>query len=178
MTSNFPRVMSVNCIQGKYPKILLDLWDKYHEERVSQNDRPDIYPGKQFYIAMEFEYAGEDLESFFLESACQGLSLLAQVSGTLAVAESVLQYEHRDLHLGNILVAPIDNDSVELILEGNLIPIPSHGIKATVIDFGLARMSLPGGKILYVDFNSDPALFEGKGDLQFDIYRLMKEQTK
>ena len=100
------------------------------------------------------------------------------MSGALAVAESVLQYEHRDLHLGNILVASIDYDSVELILDGNSILIPSCGIKATVIDFGLARMALPSGKILYVDLNSDPDLFEGKGDLQFDIYRLMKEQTK
>lgn len=47
----------------------------------------------------------------------------------------------------------------------------SHGVEATIIDLGLARMN--GGEgTQWTPF--DPEVFEGEGDYQFDVYRLMK----
>jgi len=48
---------------------------------------------------------------------------------------------------------------------------PSHGVETTIIDLGLARMD-GGGGVHWTPF--DDEIFEGEGDYQFDIYRMMK----
>lgn len=49
---------------------------------------------------------------------------------------------------------------------------PSHGVEATIIDLGLARMN--GGEgVHWTPF--DQEIFEGEGDYQFDVYRMMKD---
>lgn len=55
---------------------------------------------------------------------------------------------------------------------------PSHGIEATIIDLGLARMNDDGdegegGKVHWTPF--DEEIFEGEGDYQFDVYRMMRD---
>lgn len=46
-----------------------------------------------------------------------------------------------------------------------------HGVEATIIDLGLARMN--GGEgVHWTPF--DVEIFEGEGDYQFDVYRMMK----
>lgn len=47
----------------------------------------------------------------------------------------------------------------------------SHGVEATIIDLGLARMN--GGEgTQWTPFDAE--IFEGEGDYQFDVYRMMK----
>ena len=76
----------------------------------------------------------------------------------LAVGEKALQFEHRDLHWGNVLVKPNDHDSANFIIDGSPISVPSHGVKVTVIDYTLSRLSKGGYNIShycnnYVDCN-------------------------
>lgn len=96
-----------------------------------------------------------------------------QTTLALAVAEERFQFEHRDLHWGNILLAPTDEEFVNFKLNGNLLQIPSEGIKVTIIDYTLSRM-LYEDIVLYNDLSNDDELFTAHGDYQFDIYRLMK----
>ena len=49
-----------------------------------------------------------------------------------------------------------------------------HGVRATVIDLGLARMSAHDGTTEPTWTPFDDEIFEGEGDYQFDIYRLMR----
>jgi serine/threonine-protein kinase haspin len=49
---------------------------------------------------------------------------------------------------------------------------PSHGVETTIIDLGLARMS-GGDGVQWTPF--DDEIFEGEGDYQFDVYRMMKD---
>lgn len=46
---------------------------------------------------------------------------------SLAVAESQFQFEHRDLHWGNVLVAPTTETTMTFILNGKPIIVRTHG---------------------------------------------------
>lgn len=96
---------------------------------------------------------------------------------SLAVAESQLEFEHRDLHLGNILVSATNDKTLKFCLNGKSIKIRTHGIKATIIDYSLSRIMHKKCR-LFQDLGVYPQLFQGKGDYQFDIYRLMRKETK
>jgi serine/threonine-protein kinase haspin len=51
----------------------------------------------------------------------------------LAVAEQQYNFEHRDLHIGNILVKRIAvSQRISFKLDGDIFTIPSHGVKVFV----------------------------------------------
>ena len=50
---------------------------------------------------------------------------------------------------------------------------PAHGVLATVIDLGLSRMDAGGPRGVHWT-PLDPEIFEGEGDYQFDVYRMMR----
>jgi len=68
----------------------------------------------------------------------------------LASAERSLQFEHRDLHWGNILINRTNDKKKKLyiLVEEQEYEIESCGLEVTIIDFTLARLS--SGKIFVV----------------------------
>lgn len=95
---------------------------------------------------------------------------------SLAISESEYQFEHRDLHWGNILIVPTTDKLLSFNLNGKPIQLRSNGVKATIIDYTLSRLVF-NKCCLYQDLASDPELFDATGDYQYDIYRLMKNCT-
>lgn len=93
------------------------------------------------------------------------------------MAESQFEFEHRDLHWGNILVAPTTEKSMTFHLNGESIEVKTHGIKATIIDFTLSRIEYKNC-CLFQDLSTDSELFNSTGDYQYDIYRLMRKRTE
>ncbi|KAG1648211.1 Serine/threonine-protein kinase haspin [Nymphon striatum] len=178
---NFVLVHRVTCLIGKYPEVLLNTWDKFHNEQEngSYNDRPDFLKSDQLFISFEFGNGGTSLETYVFKNAREAVSIFKQVASSLAVAEFTYKFEHRDLHLGNILVASTVDPHVAYTLCGAEFEIESHGVLATIIDFTLSRMDNEG-LIVYYDLNSESneAIFTGEGDYQYDIYRKMKEHSK
>lgn len=173
MTSSFAEVVQVRCVQGRYPNHLIDLWELYRDNYQTENDNPEIFSDDQLYIVFELANGGQDLEAFQFTNALQSKSTFQQMALALAIAEKKLQFEHRDLHWGNILLSPTDEKFINFKFNGNSIQIPSEGIKVTIIDYTLSRM-LCEGVVLYNDLSNDEELFTAGGDYQFDIYRLMK----
>lgn len=54
----------------------------------------------------------------------------------------------------------------------------AHGVLVTVIDLGLARMDAhdaSGHRVHWTPF--DEETFEGEGDYQFDVYRMMRQHN-
>lgn len=132
-------------------------------------------PSDQTYVAFEYGDSGEELERYKVPSLAVARGIVLQVTCALAVAECELRFEHRDLHHSNILVAPCVDTHVEFAVEGCTVRVPSHGILVTLIDFTLSRMQ-KGTGVIYMDLAKGD-FFDGKGNPQFDVYRIMRERT-
>ena len=133
------------------------------------------------------DHAGIDLESVKLTSWSEAATILWQVSSSLSQAERSLQFEHRDLHWGNILVErqtnqeQLDSHTTEEDLPACL----SSGhpaVSATIIDFTLSRADVSKStsssetdvlQTLSGGFD-DEWMFTGEGDYQYECYRIMK----
>jgi serine/threonine-protein kinase haspin len=62
------------------------------------------------------------------------------VAYSLAIAEQVLQFEHRDLHWGNILVKKTKKTHVKYKLMDQIYQVESYNIHVSIIDFTLSRL--------------------------------------
>ncbi|XP_075373824.1 serine/threonine-protein kinase haspin [Mycteria americana] len=177
-TVGFISLYSVHCVQGAYPKYLLEAWDKYHNVTGSENDRPDLFGDEQLFMVLEFEFGGSDLERMRnrFSSVASAKSILHQVTASLAVAEQELHFEHRDLHWGNVLVKKTDVKELNYVLNGATHTIPTAGIHVNIIDYTLSRLE-KDGLTVFCDLSTDKELFEGTGDYQCDIYRQMKAEN-
>ncbi|KAJ3484124.1 hypothetical protein NLI96_g5861 [Meripilus lineatus] len=178
----FTQLLRTYVVRGKYPSALLDLWDEYDERKGSESIRPNGFNVSQLYAIIVLPNGGPDLEAFVFSTPkarwSQACSLFWQVTRALAEVEDLVQFEHRDLHWGQILVKefkPSRNSSKRP--KGSIYPMDHerHGVKATIIDLGLARMNTHDRnkhKTHWTPFEDE--VFEGRGDYQFDIYRMMK----
>ncbi|XP_004524206.1 putative serine/threonine-protein kinase haspin homolog isoform X1 [Ceratitis capitata] len=177
ITSGFVNVKKIACVKGKYPQHLQKLWESFDKEKGSENDHPDIFDETQIYIVLELEFCGKDLESFTFLNAEQAYFALVQVVLTIAVAENAYQFEHRDLHWGNILILNTTAKEVKFTLGNQTYAVPTKGIKTTLIDYTLSRMTFDNC-CHYNDISCDEDLFSASGDYQFDIYRMMREALR
>lgn len=171
-------------VQGAYPATLLAAWDEYKAEahHNSENARPDVFAADQLYALLVMDHAGAELEKTPALSWTARAAVFVQTACALAHAEKDAEFEvrahplmqHRDLHLGNILVrsapraAPADD-------AGPWAPYSATatGVHATIIDYSLSRIKVDGA-VRFYDF-SDEALFAGHGDPQYDVYRKMRK---
>ncbi|KIM26755.1 hypothetical protein M408DRAFT_330367 [Serendipita vermifera MAFF 305830] len=186
----FIKLLRLYIVKGKYPKLLIKEWDEFKRSNGSDGIRPDSFTEHQLYAIVVLPNGGIDLESYsFGKATASGgaaksgspwrdaAEVFWQVTTSLAKAEELLKFEHRDLHWGQIVVqknkATKGEDSV---------------LSATIIDLGLSRIQTKKG----VQFSSfEEEVFTGRGalpgfddgvdvdddidpDYQFDIYRLMR----
>ncbi|KAI4301665.1 hypothetical protein L6164_034918 [Bauhinia variegata] len=174
----FIQTIEFRVCQGPYDAALIRAWEYWDEKHGSENDHPKDFQEKQCYVAFVLEHGGKDLESFVLLNFDEARSLLVQVTAGLAVAESAYEFEHRDLHWGNILVNRSDSMKLPFTLDGGHMSIDTYGLSISIIDFTLSRINT-GDDILFLDLSSDPDLFGGpKGDKQSETYRKMKDVTE
>ena len=165
-------------VKDSYDKSLLSEWDKFHKSKpkdVAINQRPASTPST--YLLLFLEFGGKDLEHYprlnsKIPNFNQIKSILLQTITTISNAESILQFEHRDLHWGNLLI--INNDSTTR--QYNETRIKTHGVHVSIIDFNLSRITIDN-KTIKSDFN-DAELFIQDGDYQFEVYRMMRELVK
>ncbi|WVZ04839.1 hypothetical protein V8G54_018185 [Vigna mungo] len=178
LCSAFIDCVEFRVCQGPYDAELIRAWEDWDLKHGSENDHPKEFPDKQCYVVFVQEHGGKDLEGFALLNFDEARALLAQVTAGLAVAESAFEFEHRDLHWGNILVGRSDSEALQFTLDGRKMLVKTYGLIISIIDFTLSRINT-GDRILYLDLSSDPDLFKGpKGDKQSETYRKMKEVTE
>ncbi|KAI1727573.1 haspin like kinase domain-containing protein [Ditylenchus destructor] len=178
-TPTFVRLIQATVIRGDYPSLLLSEWDKFNKAKRSENQRPDTYSSpNQLFMVFALSLGGKDLEAYKIQNEKQAFSIFFQIALSLAIAEETLEFEHRDLHIGNVLIAQCPaSETVSFTFNGSAMKIKSCGVIASIIDFTNSRMQKEG-TIIFLDLSEDEELFKGTGDYQFDIYRLMREKNR
>ncbi|KAL4575079.1 hypothetical protein LXL04_021920 [Taraxacum kok-saghyz] len=174
----FIHTLGLRVCVGAYDDEMIRAWGEWDKKNNSENDHPSEFSEKQHFVVFVQEHGGQDLESFVLLNFNEAQSLLTQVCVALAVAEAAFEFEHRDLHWGNILLNRNGCKKLEFVIDGKKMQVSTHGLVASIIDFTLSRINT-GEDILFLDLSLDPGLFEGpKGDEQSETYRKMKEATE
>ncbi|XP_023163891.2 putative serine/threonine-protein kinase haspin homolog [Drosophila hydei] len=176
-TSGFVDIYNVSLVKGKYPKHLIGLWEDYDEEKESENDNPTMFTDSQLFIVLELKFAGTDMSKFVFLNAEQAYFALQQVVLTLAVGEEAFQFEHRDLHWGNILIEKTKKKFIDFKLRGKQLSVETKGIQITIIDYTLSRITV-SECCHYNDLSQDDDLFVATGDYQYEVYRMMREELK
>lgn len=69
------------------------------------------------------------------------VSIVKQVIIGLCIAESIFHFEHRDLHLSNVLAQETDKDRVRFIYKSKIFSVESFGYRAKIIDFTYSRIT-------------------------------------
>ncbi|PWN36843.1 uncharacterized protein FA14DRAFT_159171 [Meira miltonrushii] len=175
----FVKIHRASIVRGTYSDRLLRAWDQRVKQKSDQNARPDRFEDDQLYGLLLLSDGGKDLESFVLPSWSQAASVFAQVVQAIAEAEQKCEFEHRDLHWGNIVIKEITQGrhGRRDILDIKRILSPKwSGVQATIIDFTLSRACFEENNIIALDMD-DEAFFNGKGDIQFEVYRQMRKVT-
>ncbi|EGD75048.1 haspin protein kinase [Salpingoeca rosetta] len=224
----FIRTHKLSLCQGQMPAPLLDQWDCFlanDKNGECENERPDVFPAEQLHLCFAFENGGKSLEHFKFTSLHQAQFVLLQVLVSVGLTERALQFEHRDLHVGNVLVRQTKTKHVCMMYASQEVLVPTGGFEARIIDFTLSRIDrsrldlhrrqlLPPPSfdadvhhrhhadshgsnttasasndtrdnddnnhssregIAFFDLADDPDIFCGEGDIQFDVYRDMRE---
>ncbi|OUC49874.1 hypothetical protein D917_04985, partial [Trichinella nativa] len=177
MTPNLLKLLKLFLVQGSYPDILFEAWNRYSISPGTLNDRPDIFEDDQLFILFVFQQGGVDLENYDLMNINQAQSIIDQIILTLGIFEKELEFEHRDLHIGNILISPWAHETIDYVIDNKPVSLQSAGIIVHIIDFTLSRIK-KGGNMIFLDLSTDEELFNGVDDYQYDIYRAMRDLTQ
>ncbi|KAL9934107.1 hypothetical protein V8E36_007189 [Tilletia maclaganii] len=105
---SFVKLHAAHIVAGQYPKRLLEAWDDYdqNKEGGSENWRPDTLEDSQIFAVIVLGDGGRNLEHSELQTWQQAASIFWQLVHAIATAEMAIQFEHRDLHWGNVLISP------------------------------------------------------------------------
>ncbi|OTB02260.1 hypothetical protein M426DRAFT_322838 [Hypoxylon sp. CI-4A] len=169
-------------VQGKATKELLETHQAFHKKLKRQDpDRLQFYPSPSRYLestrflVVELGDAGVALEDFELQSTDQLWDIFFHVAIALARAEVHIEFEHRDLHEGNLCIRkagqPIPPEDRERSSRFGF-----SGLEITILDYGLSRADYqPGGSqpIAY-DLERDLSIFTSEHAPQCQVYRRMR----
>src|SRR5207248_1374895 len=100
-----------------FPQKLLDEWHLYAQREESENSDPSLYNSNQLFMVLQLSNGGTDLESYQFASAVQAEKVFVQLCLSLAAAEQEMEFEHRDLHWGNVLIAPTEEERLSYIVD-------------------------------------------------------------
>ncbi|KAL1899820.1 hypothetical protein Sste5346_002686 [Sporothrix stenoceras] len=175
-------------VRGKAPKDLLETHQTFHRRAKRQDpDRLQFYPSPSRYLedtrflVIELGDAGKALEDMTLDSVWQLWDVFLHVAIALARAEDQINFEHRDLHEGNLCVRQVsapktrDNNNKD---GDSPVVFGFSGLDITILDYGLSR-----GEDMDDDERTEPIAFDLEKDLslftsthaeQCKVYRQMR----
>ncbi|KAF8351644.1 hypothetical protein F5887DRAFT_1269216 [Amanita rubescens] len=182
--NGFVKLLKTYVVRGRYPELLLRLWDEYNEEKGSESIRPDSFTLAQVYAIVVLPNGGPDLEAYTFTNPRksgwrQACSVFWQVTKALAYAEQFVSFEHRDLHWGQILVKDLPLSAALQNLDLNSRAEADNLFMDDAAHWSLSRMDATDAngfeKVYWTPIEEE--VFMGEGDYQFDIYRIMRDHV-
>ncbi|KAL8754005.1 MAG: hypothetical protein Q9184_005253 [Pyrenodesmia sp. 2 TL-2023] len=180
-------------VQGKLPAALVNASARF--DSCQDESEKSVWWTKacdnasQLWLFLEMSDAGFDLDTVLGGKAqlrhglvehgqltvTQVRDIFWQVASALALAEKEFEFEHRDLHLGNICLSAPDGKVQE---QSSELYTNEPSIVVTIIDYTLSRASIPSAKNpTYNNLAKDHTLFQATGTRwwrQYQVYRDMK----
>ncbi|KAL2124360.1 hypothetical protein VTJ04DRAFT_725 [Mycothermus thermophilus] len=155
--------------------------------RLQWYPSPTRYLEETEFLVMEVADAGKPLEDVEVRTVEEVWDVLLMTALALARGEDVLEFEHRDLHEGNICVKHVRQPT----------PRPPNtrrrlgfsGVEVTLLDYGLSRVtcpdnappsSMPGstptpaGHAIALDLEQDLSIFQSTHAPHCQVYRQMR----
>ncbi|KAH6849785.1 hypothetical protein B0I37DRAFT_443911 [Chaetomium sp. MPI-CAGE-AT-0009] len=183
-------------VQGKAPKALLETHQAFHRRmKRSDPDRLQFYPSPSRYLddtrflVIELGDAGTALEDFELTSISQVWDIFLHTALALARAEDLIEFEHRDLHEGNLCIRQVRRPAQKRISTSPR-QFGFSGLEVTILDYGLCRASNPEScqpdstttttttttspTVIAYDLEKDLTLFQSTHAPQCAVYRQMR----
>jgi serine/threonine-protein kinase haspin len=184
----FTNFRDIRVLQGRPPGAFIEAFRAFNtlQERKSKDlshfpdpSKKANYAADQLWAIIEMQDAGTDLEQLIesAEKSCGRIwevwDVFWQVVLSLAKGEEGAEFEHRDLHLGNICVRRPQGKQEAVDVKKKL---GFTGLETTIIDYTISRCQLQDGTTAFLDLERDMALFEGDSteEYQYDIYRYMR----
>ncbi|KAI1330427.1 hypothetical protein F5Y16DRAFT_363101 [Xylariaceae sp. FL0255] len=168
-------------VQGKTCQELLETHQKFQKKLKRQDpDRLQFYTSPSRYLddtkflVIELGDAGTALEDFPLANADQIWDIYFHVAIALARAEARINFEHRDLHEGNLCVREVSDPIPieERTQPGNF---GFSGLEITILDYGLSRAQANvDADPVACDLEHDLSLFASEHAPQCLVYRQMR----
>ena len=115
LVAGFSRLRNVHVVIGKYPEIFTKAFQAYKDSNGSESYDPTNYTDDQLYAMFEMEDAGVDVEKMLTwakPSAFRIYDVFWSVVITLALAENEMEFEHRDLHCGNVCIKACNEEGL------------------------------------------------------------------
>ncbi|KAE8134793.1 hypothetical protein BDV38DRAFT_285564 [Aspergillus pseudotamarii] len=149
----FARFREIHVVQGRFPESFQNAWDHYKKTKDDcLNPNPSskrAYPDSQLWAIVEMDDAGCELEKFAWSSTFQIYDIFWGVAMALARAEEYAQFEHRDLHLGNVCIRSTRPDGcmnpptdLEVMSQSYSSGFGLSTLETTIIDYSLSRAEL------------------------------------
>ncbi|KAL2415696.1 hypothetical protein ABEF95_001816 [Exophiala dermatitidis] len=193
----FPRCRGVHVVSGEYPDVLIDAFRDYQNEhdKSAINEEPsNADAANRLYVVIEMDDAGVPMHKVGQPSAFQVFDIFWKTAITLANAEGLLEFEHRDLHNGNICIkasrrnGPTDvrQEVVEDMEEEPEVTLGLSNLQVTIIDFTFARAKVghdsDEARVVFdpIEYWEDcSARGQSESDnKQYDTYRKVRDWAK
>jgi len=110
-----PPTHRAHLVRGSYPSFLLPSWLSYANRNptLALNPSPfTSFSSSQLYLILHLPFGGTDLEEIKIENWKEAAAVFWQVVQSLTEAEN-MEFEHRDLHWGNLLVRKVGKNGKE-----------------------------------------------------------------
>lgn len=195
----FTNFRDLRVLRGRPPAPFATAFTAFNDAQKAANKEPSIFPDPakkasyskdQLWAVIEMQDAGTDLEKLVAQGISSNIwvvwDIFWQVVLALAKGEEEAEFEHRDLHLGNICVRtpePVDEATIDVSKS-----LGFTSFEATLIDYTVSRASMipaslasectadKDDSVAFIDLANDPHLFYGDSaeEYQYDIYRYMR----
>lgn len=195
----FTNFRDLRVLKGRPPAPFAKAFTAFNDAQKAAKKELSIFPDPakkasyskdQLWAVIEMQDAGTDLEKLVAQGISSNIwvvwDIFWQVVLALAKGEEEAEFEHRDLHLGNICVrtpAPVDEATIDISKS-----LGFTTFEATLIDYTVSRASMipasmasectetKDDSVAYIDLANDPHLFYGDSaeEYQYDIYRYMR----